>query len=427
MQINSSMAIGYVMKKLVEEGTTDFDKIAGVLHELKDLQNKEGLFSYDRFTEKGSDSFATVITQYDELKKDCILWCLNHYLGLNRNPRVIAKTKEIVETFGTGCGTSAMSGGMSVLHKRIESRIASMLGKERALLFPTGYTANLGAISAIAGKNDLILFDHEAHASIIDGCRLSGKQWLAFHHNDVANLEAKLARLQGKYENILVVVESAYSMSGDLCPLKEIVALKKKYKFFLYVDEAHSFGLYGEGGKGYCHEQGVMDEVDFVMSTLSKATASIGGFVATKEKYCTLLQFYSNSYMFQACLSPADAAAILASLDEIESDASLLKGLHEKTAYFRGKLSAMGFDLGTSQSPIVPIYVPDLKLLYAFGKGLYGAGVFSVSVAYPAVKITEGRLRFIINASHTYEQIDRTLAILKDVGGSLGIIPKAGA
>jgi 8-amino-7-oxononanoate synthase len=423
MEINTSMAIGYVMKKLVEEGTTDFDKIAGVLHELKGMQNREGLFSYDRYTEKGSDAHATIITQFDGNKKECVLWCLNHYLGLNRNPRVIAKTKAIVEEFGTGCGTSAMSGGMSSLHKRVETRIAGMLGKERAMLFPTGYSANLGAISALAGKNDLILFDHEAHASIIDGCRLSGKQWLAFHHNDVANLESKLKRLQGKYENILVVVESAYSMSGDLCPLREIVALKEQYRFYLYVDEAHSFGLYGEKGEGYCRQLGVADKVDFIMSTLSKATASIGGFVATREKYCTLMQFYANSYLFQACLSPADAGAILASLDEIESDAELLAGLHRKTAYFRGKLKAMGFDLGTSQSPIVPIYVPELKTLYAFGKALYEKGVFSVSVAYPAVKITEGRLRFIVNASHTMEQIDGTLEVLAGSGRALGLIP----
>ncbi len=423
MEINSSMAIGYVMKKLVEEGTTDFDKIAGVLHELKVMQNKEGLFSYDRFTEKGSDSHATIVNPFDGNKSECILWCLNHYLGLNRNPRVIAKTKEIVDTFGTGCGTSAMSGGMSSLHKSIETRIATMLGKERAILFPTGYSANLGAISAIPGKNDIILFDHEAHASIIDGCRLSGKQWLAFHHNDVANLESKLKRLQGKHENILVVVESAYSMSGDLCPLKEIVALKEKYKFYLYVDEAHSFGLYGEKGRGYCHQQGVIDKVDFIMSTLSKATASIGGFVATKEKYCTLLQFYANAYLFQACLSPADAAAVLASLDEIETDPRLLPGLHEKSAYFRGRLTGLGFDLGSSQSPIVPIYVSDLKTLFAFGKGLYAKGIFSVSVAYPAVKITEGRLRFILNASHTQAQIDKTLEVLAETGRAHGLIP----
>lgn len=422
MELNSSMAIGYVMRKLVEEGITDFDKIADVLQELKDLQNREGLFSYDRFTERGSDSHAVVINQFDMEKKDCILWCLNHYLGLNRNERVIAKTKSIVERFGTGCGTSAMSGGMSTLHKEIESRVAGMLGKERVILFPTGYTANLGALSAIPGKNDLILFDHEAHASIIDGCRLSGKQWLAFRHNDVQNLEAKLQRAQGKYENVLVVVESAYSMSGDLAPLKEIVDLKKKFKFYLYVDEAHSFGFYSQGGKGYCHQEGVLDQVDFIMSTLSKATASIGGFVATKQKYCTLLQFYANSYLFQACLSPADAAAVLASLDEIESDPALVASLHEKSRYFREELRESGFNLGHSRSPIVPVYVHDLKTLFAFGKELYDNGIFSVSVAYPAVKINEGRIRFIVNASHTQSQIDRTIEALRMAGRKHGII-----
>lgn len=425
MEPNKSMVIGNVMRKLVDEGVTDFDSIADAMQIVKDLQNSEGLYSNDRYTERGSDSHAMVITEGTGKRNECILWCVNHYLGLNRNPRVIAKSKDILERYGTGAGTSAMSGGMNTLHKEIETRINAMTGKERTLLFPTGYSVNLGAISAIPGKNDIILFDHQSHASIIDGCKLSGKQWLAFKHNNVADLEAKLQRCQGKYQNILVVVESAYSMSGDLAPLKEIAALKRKYKFYLYVDEAHSFGFYGEGGRGYCHEQGVTEDVDFIMSTLSKATASIGGFVSTKKKYCTLMSWHSNSYIFQACISPADAGAILASLDEIQSDPGLIRGLHEKTAYFRKHLLAAGFDLGTSQSPIIPIYVRETPTLLAFGRNLYENGVFSVTIAFPAVKLNEGRLRFIINASHTYEQIDKTLAILKDVGGKLGIVPKA--
>lgn len=427
MELDTSMVIGNVMRKLVDENVTDFNDIADAMQKLKDMQNREGLYSNDRFTETGSDSQAVVITEENGKRKECILWCINHYLGLNRNPRVIARSKEIIEKFGTGSGTSAMSGGMSSLHKEIEKRINAMVGKERTLLFPTGYSANLGAISAIPGKNDLILFDHQSHASIIDGCRLSGKEWLAFKHNNVADLESKLQRMQGKFQNILVVVESAYSMSGDLCPLREIVALKKKYKFYLYVDEAHSFGFYGEGGRGYCHEQGVTDDVDFIMSTLSKSTASIGGFVATKQKYCTLMSWHANAYIFQACISPADAGAILGSLDEIQSDPGLIRGLHEKTAYFRKKLIAAGFDLGTSQSPIIPIYVRDMKTLLAFGRGLYENGVFSVTIAFPAVKLSEGRLRFITNASHTYPQIDKTLEILTNVGSSLGIVPGKGA
>ena len=362
-------------------------------------------------------------TEHSQERRECIVWCLNHYLSMNRNPEVQSRSREALEKFGTGCGTSAISGGMNALHKEIEVRVARMLRKEKAILFPTGYTANLGALSSLVGKNDLILFDHEAHASIIDGCNFSGRKWLAFHHNDVANLEAKLARMAPRHENIFVVVESAYSMSGDLCPLKEIAALKKKYRFFLYVDEAHTFGLYGPGGAGYCVEQGVAEEVDFVMSTLSKATASVGGFIATKRKYCTLIQAYSRPYMFQACLSPADAAAALAALDEIAANPGLIEQLHAKNRYFRGRLREIGFDLGESQSPAVPIYVRELEKLFPFSKELYDHGIFSVSVAYPAVKIDEGRLRFTVNLSHTQEQLDRTLAVLEKLGRKYGLVP----
>lgn len=423
MELNSSMSIGFLVKQLAESGITDIEVIAEKLDDLKQLQNREGVWSYDRFTEHGSATAAKVITEATRVGQDCILWSLNHYLGLNRHPRVLEKVKSAVDKYGTGCGTSAVSGGMSSLHKEIERRIANMLGKEKALLYPTGYTANLGAIASLVGKKDLILFDHESHASIIDGSRLSKKDWLAFRHNDVEDLERKLVRMIPKYENIFVVVESAYSMSGDLAPLREITALKRKYKFLLYVDEAHSFGFYGPKGQGYCHEQGVIDDVDFIMSTLSKATASIGGFIATKRKFCTLMQVHANAYLFQACLSPVDAAAVLAALDEIEGTPAIRESLHEKTAYFREKLLDAGFDLGHSRSPIIPIYVPDLAKLFSFSRELYEKGVFSVAVAYPAVKLTEGRMRFIVNASHTMEQIDRTLSILKELGRKYGIIP----
>lgn len=422
IEIKSSMAVGYLMKQLLESGVTDFDSIAEKIHELKVLQNKEKLWSYDRFTESGSATSAKVITESDGESRDCVLWCINHYLGLNRNPRVIAKAKAALEKFGTGCGTSPISGGMNSLHREIESRIAAMLSKEECLLFPTGYTANLGALSSLPGKNDIILFDHQSHASIIDGCKLSRREWMAFTHNDVQNLESKLKRFSGKYENIFVVVEAAYSMSGDLAPLREIVELKKKYKFYLYVDEAHSFGFYGDKGRGYCQEMGVLDDVDFIMSTLSKATASIGGFVAGKRKHCSLMQVTAGAYIFQACFSPTDAATILACLDEVQEDESHKRVLHEKNAYMRGKLLAKGFDLRKSQSPIIPIYIPELDKLYAMGKKLYENGVFSVSVIYPAVKLNEGRLRFIVNSSHTYGQIDYTVAMLEKFGKEFEII-----
>lgn len=426
MDVKSSMAIGYALRELADQGVTDLDLAADALQQLKDQQNREGVFPYDRFTAHGSATEATVLNEHETSSKQCILWCINHYLGLNRNPRVLEITRKILKAFGTGSGTSAVSGGMSSLHKKIETRIGEMLGKEKVLLFPTGYTANLGALSALPGKNDLVLFDHECHASIIDGCRLSGKKWLAFRHNDLANLETKLLEMRGRFENIMVVVESAYSMSGDLSPIREIVALKRKYGFFLYVDEAHTFGFYGDGGRGYCFEQGVLEDVDFFMSTLSKATASMGGFIATKRKFCTMLQCSSNPYLFQACITPADAAAVLACLDEIQEEPAHAATLHGNTAYFRNGLTGVGFDLGTSRSPIIPIYVRDNATLHEFGKDLYERGIFSVTVGFPAVKLNQGRLRFIVNASHTREQIDRTLRALTEAGRKFGLIPNPG-
>jgi len=257
--------------------------------------------------------------------------------------------------------------------------------------------------------------------------KLSGKKWIAFKHNDVADLADKLRKYGPNHENTFVVVESAYSMSGDLAPLREIAALKKEFKFYLYVDEAHTFGFYGPGGGGYCRECGVSDDVDFIMSTFSKATASVGGFIAAKAQFCTLLQATATSYIFQACLTPPDAATILGCLDEIENDPELIRSLHRKNADMRRQLIAEGFDLGTSQSPVIPVYVSDLEKLYGLCAKLYLNGVYSVPVVFPAVGPNEGRIRFIVNASHTPAQIERTVQVLAENARSLGILKERSA
>lgn len=409
-------------KQLNAEGIHNFEAIADALYQQKQLQSQLGVYSQDRYTLEGSDCEAVVISPSTGQSINCILWCVNHYTGLNRNPRVIEKVSEAVRRYGTGSGTSALSGGMSALHKQVEARLADLVGKEKALLFPTGYTTNLGVLSALPGKNDLILFDREAHASIIDGVKLSGKKFASFQHNSVADLERKLKRYRDRYENVLVVVESAYSMSGDLAPLEDIIALKHRYNFHLYVDEAHTFGFYGDRGAGYCQQLGLSDEVDFLMSTLSKATASVGGFIACKAKYIPLLEWSANSFIFQAAMPPGDAAAILASLDELAENPQLIKNLHKKNAYMRQRLTALGFDLGQSRSPIIPIFVPDAERLLKFNKDLFENGIFSVSVVYPAVKPTEGRIRLILNASHTCAQINYTLKVLATLGRKYGLI-----
>lgn len=425
MELNTSMIIRQIPKLLEDQGITDIGQIAEHMHSLKTMQNKANLWSYDRFTESGNASLANVITEFSQEKRECILWCLNNYLGMNRNPRIVEAARKTVSEFGTGSGTPAGSGGMSSLHKEVQNRISRLLNRERTLLFSTGYTTNLGALSAIPGKNDLVVMDQESHASMFDGVRLSGKDWQAFRHNNPANLEDKLKRAQGKYENVIVAVESAYSMSGDLCPIREIVALKKKYKFYLYVDEAHTFGFYGEGGRGYCYEQGVLEDIDFLMSTLSKSIPSIGGFVSAKEKFCTYVQCMANSYIFQTCMPPVDAGTILASLDEIQANPGMAASLHEKNAYFRGKLLDLGLDLRNSKSPIIPVYISNLDVLFKCSKELYERGIFSVAVIYPAVKLTEGRLRFTLTAAHTKEQIDRTVEELARLDSLYGITKKA--
>ena len=407
-------SIGEVLAYLKVANITNVDERAKIIQDFVDNENKNAGNAHDRYLENGASTFMNVITEYSGVKKECILWCVNHYLSLNRNVDVIEKACAALRQFGTGCGTSASSCGMSSLHKEIEKRVATLVAKEEAVLFSTGFTANLGSISYIASNKDLIIFDRESHSSIINGIRLSKAKWISFKHNSIFDLERKLKKYEGSYENIFVVVESAYSMSGDLSPLKEIASLKKSHSFYLYVDEAHTFGIYGDKGQGYCYEQGVTDEVDFIMSTLSKATASIGGFFASKHKYCALLR-WSDPYIFQACLTPADAAVVLASLDEIENNPLMIKELHAKNQYMRDSLISKGFNLGNSKSPIIPIAIEDQNKLRMVVNELYQQGIYSTPIVFPAVKVNEGRIRLILNYAHTKEQIDYTVETLEKI------------
>jgi 8-amino-7-oxononanoate synthase len=413
--INSNYkSIGEVLAYLKNKNISNIEERAKIIQDFIDKENLGDGNAHDRYLENGSSTLMNVISEHSGIKKECILWCVNHYLSLNRNINVIEKTCNALHRFGTGCGTSAPSCGMSSLHKEIEKRVAKMVGKEEAVLFPTGFTANLGSISFLAGNKDLIIFDRECHSSMINGIILSKAKSIPFKHNNVADLEKKLQRYENSFENIFVLVESAYSMSGDLSPLIEISGLKKSYSFYLYVDEAHSFGIYGEKGQGYCYEQGVSDKVDFIMSTLSKATSSVGGFLASEHKYCSLLR-WSDAYTFQACLTPADAAVILACLDEIEFNPGMIKELHAKNKYMRDLLISKKFNLGQSQSPIIPIMIEDHNKLRIVVNELFHEGVYSTPIVYPAVKMNEGRIRLILNYAHTKEQIDYTVEALERI------------
>ncbi len=427
IKLNSSMQIGMLRQKLGSFGIVSLNDVAKNIDNLKHLQQEEDVWCYDRYPKQSSAAKVLIKSHHNNKEKECVLWSVNHYLGLNRHPKIIKAAQDALEIYGTGSGTSGMSGGLCELHIQIEDRVAQLFNKEAGIIFPTGYTANVGAISSLcAGSNSLILIDREVHASILDGCKFSGAKYLPFKHNSVDDLKRKINKYKDIYKQIFVIIESVYSMSGDVAPLREIADLKHMNDFFLYVDEAHSFGLYGKNGGGLCLEMGITDSVDMLMTTLSKSTASVGGVVAGKRELCSLIQVTANAYIFQCCLTPSSAATVLAALDIIEKEPIHRDTLHDNNRYFREKLLKLNFDLGKSKSPVVPLYIRNQTIMQNMEKELFERGIFSVSLTYPGVKFNEVRFRFIVSASHTREHIDYTCEVLSDLGKKYGFIKLEG-
>lgn len=413
--IKNSQQIGFLTKKVRGDRNLTIYEKAEIVQSLKQLQIDGGMFPYDRYIKYASNRFGEISTRsVDSIEKakEHFVWGTNHYLGLNRNEEVIKFAIKCLEKYGTGCGTSAMSGGLNDLHRQIEKFFNGFWEKEESIIFPTGYTANLGAISSLASSHDAVIFDRECHASIIDGIKLSGAEMVPFKHNNVSDFQKKLEKFSGKFKNIIVIIEAVYSMSGQEAPVDEIVKLKDKYKFIFYVDEAHSFGIYGKAGRGLCSAKDVMNKVDVLMTTLSKTTASLGGIVSTSKSIASYIQYQSNAYIFQACISPADAGAILKSLEILSTDEKYRNKLWENTIYFRRKLEENGFDCRDSRSPIIPVYISDPLILALFCREIYARGVFTNWISYPVVKVNDGRLRFVVTSRHTKEDIDKTLQIL---------------
>jgi glycine C-acetyltransferase len=421
--LTSSTNIGFLLRQ-VKEAKGSLVKKAEVAEKAVRLSIEEKRFSYNRVVMGGHGPTALVMDADTAATQRCDIWITNHYLGLNRHPDVMQSSADAVLRYGTGCGTSAVAGGIIDIHHDLTREVASLLGKENAVLFSTGFTANFGFLSSILSRHDTVIFDEECHASMIEGILHSGATYRVFRHNDVGHLRSKLeeTRKENTSANVFVIIESVYSLSGEESPVKDICALKPEYKFYLFVDEAHSFGLYGEKGAGLCAREGVLENVDFLMSTLSKATASLGGFVACDNSYFEFVRGTARAYIFQATLPPADAAAALASLRLLTKDSSIRERLWANTAYFRKCLIERGFDLGKSVSPIVPVYVQDYDKLTSLCAALFHDGVYSTVIGFPGVPLDKGRLRFIVTANHETEGIDRTVEKLSKHAKELKII-----
>ena len=367
---------------------------------------------YSKVLRTGSATRGIVGDAYNEEEQEAIIWTTNLYLGLNRDPKVIEEASSALARFGTGMGTSAAASGMTDLHLEFETEFADLVGKPSACLFPTGYTANVGAVAGLLGKNDVVVIDQLCHASIVDGARLCGATIRTFQHNNAADLKTVLASEVSPYRTVMVVLEGVYSMGEGAAPVAEIVRTAKEHNALVLVDEAHSFGFYGEGGAGICAAQGVTEEVDFIMTTLSKALGSLGGVVAASQEHVDLLKSSSRAYIFQASVSPADMAAALTALRRLRSDDALRERLWDTTRYMRQRFEEAGYDLGTGDGPIVTPHFSDKDKLYAIVQGLYQRGIQTSAVTYPIVESGRGRLRLICSAAHTREDVDQTLKAL---------------
>lgn len=364
-----------------------------------------------------SDSEGTEVTVGDH---HLIMIGSNNYLGLTTHPRVRQAAIQATETYGTSCTGSRFLNGTLELHVELERELAKFVGKEAALVFPTGYQTNVGTISGLVGRHDFVVTDKEDHASIIDGCNLSLGELRRYGHNDMNHLERVLSRLPEEAGK-LVVVDGVFSMGGDLAPLPQIVPLCKAYGARLMVDDAHAIGVVG-GGRGTAVHFGVNDQVDLVMGTFSKSFASLGGFIAGKTDVIHYIQHHARALIFSASMSPANTAAALAALQVMRDEPDRIERVNQIAKKMRTEFRNLGFDVGNTVTPIIPVIIgEDMPTIVAW-KALYEAGIYTNPVIPPAVPSGSSLLRTSYMATHTEEQLDRVLATFEDVGQTLGII-----
>ena len=338
----------------------------------------------------------------------------NAYTGLTGDQRVIDAAKKALDQYGSGCAGSRFLNGTLDLHVKLEKELAEFEHKDDALCFSTGFSVNAGVIAMVVGRNDYVICDDRDHASIVDGRRLSFAHQLKYKHNDIDDLEKILQKLP--YEAIkLIVVDGVFSMEGDLANLPEIVKLKKKYNCSIMVDEAHGLGVFGKEGRGVCDHFGLTDEVDLIMGTFSKSLASIGGFIAGDADTINYLRHTCRTYIFSASDTPAATAAALEALHIVRSEPERIEALWRVTKYALRRFKEEGFEIGETESPIIPLYVRDVEKTFIVTARAFDAGVFINPVIPPACATQDTLVRFALMATHTEEQVERGVQILKKV------------
>lgn len=377
---------------------------------------KLGLYPYFRIIDSEQE---TVVSMNG---RSVLMFGSNSYLGLTTHPLIKEASKAAVEKYGTGCAGSRFLNGTLDIHIELEKQLAEFVGKEASLVYSTGFQVNIGVIPTVASRHDYILIDELNHASIIEACRLSYAKVLKFRHNDMKSLEKMLK--QCKPERIkLIVVDGVFSMEGDIADLPEIVRLAELYSATVMVDDAHSLGILGVDGAGTASHFGLTDQVDLIMGTFSKSLASIGGFIASDQDTINYIKHHSRSLIFSASIAPASAASVLAAMEVMRQEPERISNLWDLTHYAIDRFRNLGFDIGKTVTPIIPIYVRDTMKTLVLTRKLLDEGIFVNPVVSPAVSKDAALIRFSLMATHTKEQIDTALDSFQRIGKELGIIP----
>ncbi len=374
-----------------------------------------GVYPYFRAISSGQDTEVTI----DGRKM--IMIGSNNYLGLTSHPKVKEAAMQAVERFGSGCTGSRFLNGTLELHEELEDRLAKFMKKEAALVFSTGFQTNLGTISTLVTRKDYVIIDRSVHASIVDACRLSYGTVLKFKHNDMADLSRVLSNCEDNAGK-LIAADGVFSMEGDIANLPEIVPLAKKYNARLLVDDAHSIGVLGEHGRGTAEHFGLEDKADLVMGTFSKSFASLGGFIAGSERVINYIKHFSRALIFSASPPPSAVATCLAALDIIENEPERRERLWQITRRMNKEYKVLGFDIGTTQTPIIPIYIGDDMKTFQFWRMLSDEGIFVNPIISPAVAPGLQLLRTSYTATHTDQQMDRVLEAFRKVGKRMAVI-----
>ena len=374
-----------------------------------------GLYPYFRPISHSEDTVVVIEG------KERIMMGSNNYLGLTHHPEVLAAAKHALERYGSGCTGSRLLNGTLDLHERLEAELAQFFGKEACLVFSTGYQANLGLVSGLVGRGDVVFLDKLDHASIVDGAKMSYGDTVRFNHADLANLERKMQQVPAG-TGMMIIVDGVYSMEGDIADVPSLLKVAQKYGSALALDDAHAVGVLGPRGDGTAAHFGLVDEVDIIVGTFSKSLASIGGFAAGAESVIHYLKHNSRPLIFTAALPPANTAGVLAALHILQREPERRDQLWANTRRLQEGLRCEGFDIGPTATPIVPVLIGPLEKTFLFWRKLFENGVFTNPVVPPAVPPSHCRLRTSLMATHTAQQIDHALEVFARLGKELGVI-----